>query len=160
MEISFIYVQMNDPALYLPRYRGILHCSWQGTTLSLPPGLQQSAVPLELSWTELNYGIKWERQGTTKRESENTRQSQRRNLNQTAVLYQSSVFVFMVLSWLAAVSIPHVISFCDTCICVYSVKPPSFFALALETTFYSFNQNWYWVIQGLELVCFAIGLTG
>lgn len=44
--------------VYSPRYRGILRYSWQGTGLSLPPGLPQSAVPPELSWTALNWGNK------------------------------------------------------------------------------------------------------
>ena len=44
--------------VYIPRYRGILRYSWQGTGLSLPPGLPQSAVPLELSWTVLDWGNK------------------------------------------------------------------------------------------------------
>lgn len=43
---------------YLQRYRGIHHYSWPGTTLFLPPGSPQSAVPQESSWTVLNWGIR------------------------------------------------------------------------------------------------------
>lgn len=58
-EISvFLYKPLDICGAYLPRYIGIHRYSWPGITLSLPPGLPQSAVPLELSWTVLNWGNK------------------------------------------------------------------------------------------------------
>lgn len=80
------------------------------------------------------------------RERENTRQSQRRSLNQTAVLYQSSVLVFMVLSWLAAVSIPHVIYVfmlrqCEASIilCIGSGNAPDYFLQLQSKLIFSYS---------------------
>lgn len=72
----------------LPRCRGSLHYSSQGITLSLPPGWPQSAVPLELSWTVLNRGIKWE--GETGKVREKGKSQRRSNCSVGRVCFPVS----------------------------------------------------------------------